>query len=857
MLIKLDYYKHLITEDLELREKVKEDLTFDNPKYLSAVKYSKYPVTKIPKHITYYHEEGNVLTVPRGYTLDIKSEVEDKRVTQEVFYPPSKIELREDQEKAFNNYLENTEKGLMILQTGKGKAQPLDTPILTPKGFIPMRDVKIGTEVIGEDGKPYKVNGIYPQGMKEVYKITFKDGTSSLCCKEHLWKVRTTYEKRLGKDFKVLSLTEILELPLKSGRAFNLSVPVNKPVQFNLNENLIIPPYVLGLLIGDGCLKGIDNPKQSNCYFSTVETDIINKLNNEIKSFGTFYKNTNTQCQYIFTSNSKLKGDIKYGTFFNEIRDLKLNVGSNEKFIPKKYLYSSVDNRRELLKGLFDTDGCVRPNGSYVFNTSSIQLAEDFMWLCRSLGYRPLLSVRDRVGEIYSEKYERKSKEYSITIPTQDIIFTSEKHHTRYSNSIQNRNRKYSYEDLPIISIEKVSEEECQCISVDSKDHTYLCDDFIVTHNTVVGLYLAGYLKQKTLVIVHKDDLVSGWKNDSKVVYGEDFKTGLIKAKKRDVGEQVTIATIQTLNRLSDEELYNLSLEFGCVIVDEVHHASSPQYDLVNEFWGKYRIGLTATLERSDSLVPIILNMFGGISYINEVREQDEDILPVEVNIKASIINYIPHYAYINNKYVLIPKEDWGKYTNLYPLTEIRDKVDRLDYHDIDNTVVEDLSYINTVTKDIILNVREGRSCIAFFNKKAHIDLYEQRLVERGVSKDLILKYYGDSKESKEDMKECAENRAMITLATYSIATEGTNVKRWEVAFLVSSLNSGKNVEQAIGRIRRTDGKKRVATVYDYYHPKVLVIDKHIYTRLQRYKKLKFKINRQEQKVLFSRGFKR
>lgn len=50
-------------------------------------------------------------------------------------------------------------------------------------------DVKVGDRIIGGDGKPTKVLGVYPQGEKGLFRFTLKDGRSVLCCREHLWTV--------------------------------------------------------------------------------------------------------------------------------------------------------------------------------------------------------------------------------------------------------------------------------------------------------------------------------------------------------------------------------------------------------------------------------------------------------------------------------------------------------------------------------------------------------------------------------------------------------------------------------------------------------------------------------------------
>lgn len=347
---------------------------------------------------------------------------------------------------------------------------------------------------------------------------------------------------------------------------------------------------------------------------------------------------------------------------------------------------------------------------------------------------------------------------------------------------------------------------------------------------SILGCYLAYRLKQRTLVIVHKDDLVSGWMADSKLCFGEDFKPGLIKAKNRKVGDQITIATIQTLNRISKEDLDILKNEFGLIIVDEMHHCPSSSFDLLHLFPSAYRVGLTATPERADGLTPLFNFHFGGIAYEYETTEDDKDILPVEVNITKLDLKYEPIVKYKGVK---------------TPISHIPAKYrPRIVYHDLENRIILDPEYMNKVTSQVVTEFKKNRSIILFLNQKEHCRAYYDLLKDMGVPEDKMQLYYGDSNVSKEDMKKKAENKeVLITIATYSIATEGTNVKQWEVAFLVASVNNGKNVEQAIGRIRRTkEGKLNTVLVYDYALPNVYILGRHIHTRYDRYKKLHFSV---------------
>ena len=72
----------------------------------------------------------------------------------------------------------------------QGNAQPLDAKIATPTGWRTMGEMSVGDEVLTPKGKISQVTGVYPKGVRKVYRVTTKDGRSCLVCGEHLWKVR-------------------------------------------------------------------------------------------------------------------------------------------------------------------------------------------------------------------------------------------------------------------------------------------------------------------------------------------------------------------------------------------------------------------------------------------------------------------------------------------------------------------------------------------------------------------------------------------------------------------------------------------------------------------------------------------
>lgn len=383
---------------------------------------------------------------------------------------------------------------------------------------------------------------------------------------------------------------------------------------------------------------------------------------------------------------------------------------------------------------------------------------------------------------------------------------------------------------------------------------------------SILGLYIASQLSCKTLIVVHKDDLVDGWKKDISLAFDNKVHAGLIKAKSREVGHFLTIATVQTLNRLSAEELEKLYDTFGLVIQDEMHHCPASSYSIVANFRPKYRLGLTATPERTDGLDHIMNLYYGKMCYKYKNEGEESDILPVKVLKRKSTVYFNPLFQNVGSdehpKYALVdlyaPAEAIMK-DNHVRMSDIPYS-DRptLNYQVIDSFVVNDESYKEMVCHDIINEYAQGHSCIVFFTQKEHCRTYYDYL-KMYVSEEHLGLYYGDNADNKAVLEKADKNRKFITLTTYAKATEGTNVKTWEVEFLVSSINNEKNAEQAVGRIRRAkEGKLNPAILYDYRVPYVYSLSNHGSTRDRRYKQLGFIVEGEKspnKRSIFKRGY--
>ena len=377
---------------------------------------------------------------------------------------------------------------------GTGKAQPLDSLVLTPTGYVKMRDVYVGQEIIDGLGNKTTITDIFPQGIKPIYKVTFSDRTFVLCSNEHLWKVGEYNKHKKCVEWKVKSIEDMLNYGIRkrhSKTSTRLRYRIPTPI-INCWEdnNLIIDPYVLGVLIGDGCIT-------TGARFANAEQDIVDKVNCKLNKSGFELHKLNqsdtTKCtvydivpiDYTYTNQYHKTG------FVNLLKELDVCKKSVDKHIPIEYLYSSEKTRVELLQGLFDTDGWVdnrKSRGVLVYNTSSEQLSNDFAFLVRSLGGTDTV-VRKSAGYKKDGMYIKCSDTFKHTIKfSTDILPFSSIKHTRKYIKPQNRAQR------KIVNIEYIGEQECQCIKVRSDDHTYITDNLTVTHNTTSARIIANMM---------------------------------------------------------------------------------------------------------------------------------------------------------------------------------------------------------------------------------------------------------------------------------------------------------------------------------------------------------------------------
>lgn len=373
-----------------------------------------------------------------------------------------------------------TEPNIICLAgAGAGKSIPNSTMIPTPDGWKKVSEIKEGDFLFDQEGNPTKVLGVFPQGKKEVYEITFGDKRTAKCCIDHIWSVHKDTWKDKNK-FKDYTLKEILKdtwerIDKRGHKSHQFSIPCSKAVKYNTTEKLTIDPYLLGVFLGDGsCLEPA-------LTLSSNDKEIVEKIQsilgcpdiyqNSANYHWTFYKNNKHQ---------RVQTEEIFGKYAENICRY-----SYDKSIPEVYKLASIEDRYKLIQGLMDTDGSITKSGSRYhvsFTTTSEKLKNDFIEVMGSLGY--VCTCRaDRREEKYTtgQAYEVK-----INIPNAEKykLFSLSRKKSIAEECI-NKPQHRKYDRTTIIDIQDLGyEEEMTCFYVDNDKHLFLINDYIVTHNT-------------------------------------------------------------------------------------------------------------------------------------------------------------------------------------------------------------------------------------------------------------------------------------------------------------------------------------------------------------------------------------
>ena len=366
------------------------------------------------------------------------------------------------------NYLESPGYSkVLTLRTGGGKMQDVKEPVLTPKGWVAIGDLKVGDEVFTPKGKRAKVNGIFHHSNKPLYHVYLADGRSTIAGGEHLWYVRQD-----GGKFHYVAETDGLAARMECGAKLEIPV-ISEFVGFdkNLETPLPMDPFLYGIHFS-----------LSVMYSGGITLNITNRATLErVKACA-----TNIGLKVVLRDNDPqptrrvLRCIEEDSEAYNDYRKILKGFGipfisRHSRIIDERYLNGSRNTRLALLDGILaglsEIPLCKRVRKQYAVTGEKV--FKQILYLCRSLGFRvdyhPIINRRTDGLATYAMTITRSKQEW-----------------------------------VGIDTIEYAKTADAVCISIDDPEHLYVTRDFIVTHNTYCALQASADLKGRIVISIEK-----------------------------------------------------------------------------------------------------------------------------------------------------------------------------------------------------------------------------------------------------------------------------------------------------------------------------------------------------------------
>ena len=723
-----------------------------------------------------YHETVKWFGVPLFHSISEAKQVIDQRVVSPVKmnFVGKLRPMQEEILEKFKRYVSHDITGFILeAPPGFGKCHGKGTEILMFDGSIKkVENIKPGDFLMGPDSKPREVLSC-SVGNGKMFKISPIKGEPFTCNEDHVlslqagtgWKGKESWRRQKNKIFwkgRVINIP-LNEYISSSGNFKRIMKLWRAGVSFPKKE-VGIDPYFVGLYLGDG------SRHHATLTLGDKDAKIVEYLKRWAESVSLNVREEDGQgCkEYHLVS----KGYVSHKDAGWIQRWVEYLCPNGTREIPQEFLLNSRDIRLQVLAGLLDSDGYYH-SGCYEILTKYKELADGIVFLCRSLGFGVSDKMSLKKGFGLSRQYRRigisgrvniipcklKRKRADSRKQVKDVLRTG------FSVTSIGRGKYYGF--------------------TLSGDGLYLLKDFTVTHNTVMAINMMSILKQKTLVIVPRSNLIKQWQE--RLLTYSDLKRsdiGWVEGGKGEWREKkVVIGLVHSL--VLDRFTSDFKKAFGCVIFDEVDRSVPPQTfaPAVAMFPAKYRIGMSAVLKRHDGLEIIFQKHLGQVY----LKGGDEGRMKPVVLIQ----HFTPTSGFV------------------YPGSSRMNRRGMIISRLAANPVRTDLvaNYVRLIWKS-------DRRCLVLSDRKIQLTNIYGRLSHRGVpAKDMgyyMRSLVGNKPVTERERRRIASD-CKIILATYQMIQLGSDIP--DLAGLVYATPQS-HVLQAQGRIERAlEGKKNPVVV--------------------------------------------
>ena len=302
---------------------------------------------------------------------------------------------------------------------------------------------------------------------------------------------------------------------------------------------------------------------------------------------------------------------------------------------------------------------------------------------------------------------------------------------------------------------------------------------------TIMALYMIAQRRQPTLIIVHTKDLAAQWTLRIEKFLGiEAQEVGIIGGGKKQIGEKVTIALVQSLYKCVEE----VAERVGFLVVDECHRCPSRTFtEAVTGFDSQYMLGLSATPWRRDKLSKLIFWHLGDVHHEVDKKHllKTGDVLPAEVITRET--DFKPHYD---------------------PVTEYSKMLSELTADTQRNILIA-----ADVAREAATN--EG-ICLVLSDRKAHCENLRALLKFRFKIESEILTGDLNMDQRQLVIEGLNQKRVQVVIATGQLIGEGFDCQNLSTLFLATPIRFSGRVLQYLGRVLRPAPGKKTARVFDY-----------------------------------------
>ena len=320
---------------------------------------------------------------------------------------------------------------------------------------------------------------------------------------------------------------------------------------------------------------------------------------------------------------------------------------------------------------------------------------------------------------------------------------------------------------------------------------------------TIMGLHIIAKKQQPALIIVHRKQLFDQWIERIQSFLGiPKFRIGKIEGGKCEIGNEITVAMIQSLQ--SDSLPDDIYQSFGTILVDECHHIPAKTFrEVIIHFHSYYLYGFTATPNR---------------------KNKDEDLIFIHIGKIIHQITFSSTEENINKQLSVII-QDTGLFT---PFNAKTDNLETL-FH----ILIHDTARNEQIVKDINREVTAGRRVLVLTERKAHVAILQQYLK----SSMETIAITGDdpiqARKSKLDQIRTGHFQVLIT--TGQFMGEGADIDALDCLILAYPFAFEGKLIQYIGRVQRSSVKP---AIYDYRDTRIEYLDNLFKQRNKHYRKL-------------------